>query len=709
MLQILLLFSGAALLAAATVVSQNQPATQTQPLSGVSETVFQTRAGKVKVYLPDDLAAGDTISGTVIAEPASAKDPKQEQKNAGELSGYVLELGANRSNTRDKQFHWILPEKISAATIDLLLTDGRGRTLGRQPVSISPSAPSSARNFQIPNLTQAGRPVQIPGSFDGNSANTSAKLGGADLPVLAESPRKAIFQNPQTSSGVLPVAINENGVSTNGTTRNIQIELRAEKLDLLRGEQTELKVTVTGLAGLAEKLPIRLTNESPEVVTLTGGNVQTLETSGNSTNDKEQFSRTLTGIKPGKYSVTTEVPKFEPIADVKVQVGQPSTQPPTTTQPPSTQPSPTPPRPTPSSSPATLTVPPKPSSTPSPTPSPASGTTGPTGAGVTPAPASGAPQPLPTGPEQTIPDAAVPAVPLTAVPNPTPEKKANPCCDQIRKKNDPGFGTRLIWRQGNNSFELMGRFLFLEVNGVRAQWKFDRNLEEVFCYMDKYEIESEVKQVSETNLKNGKTTEKQETTSLLFAGPDPDNKSTRQYKFFQFMASKLNDKDAKEYAVSLTVNEKECDWSLALFGNEELAELTSPPPHQPSEIFNALKADHDLQVAGQRPYSSASWWDVKFRELSEIVHWCSWLKTHPDEDKMEEVRRKAFGGWCINMRRALEDLKANGKNLSAADRKAIDDMSKLVNQDVFRCDDAAPTLRAFVALWGRFTNGGASF
>ncbi len=36
---------------------------------GLTTVTFATDAGKLKLYLPEDMAAGDTISGTVSAEP----------------------------------------------------------------------------------------------------------------------------------------------------------------------------------------------------------------------------------------------------------------------------------------------------------------------------------------------------------------------------------------------------------------------------------------------------------------------------------------------------------------------------------------------------------------------------------------------------------------------------------------------------------------
>lgn len=682
MLRTFLLLSLTATLAVTIAVSQNQSPAPTRQTSGLTEAVFQTRAGKVTVYLPGDTAAGDTISGTVVAEPAVAKDPKQQQKNSDELSGYVIELDQNRAHVGDKGVRWKIPATIAAGAIPLLLKDGNGKNLGQSMVPVMASPPALVSNFQIPTLGQSGRPLQLQGPFDGNSANTSVTLGGANIPILAESPRQAILQNSQSTPGVVPVVINENGVTTNGSFRNIRIDLTAPKTNLVRGEQTELKVAVEGLAGLSEPLPLRLQNRTPDVVNIAGGNDQILRVSPGAA-PSQPFTRTLTGVRAGQFNIVAD------LVYINGSVVAQATASPTPLTASGTTPSTT--RPTPSPAPAL----------------PTSGVPPATGA-ASPSTTSGMPVPSPAPSNQTIPNVAVPVSPVAPIPMP-PVRKENPCCKQIRDANDPGFGTRLVFRQGQNNFELMGPYLFLEVNGVRARWKFDRNLEEVFCYLDKYEIDSEVKQVSETNVKNGQTTEKQETTSLLFSGPDFDNKSARPHKLFQFMASKLGDKNVKEYAVTLSVDEEKCAWTLTLFANNELAEFTSPPPRQPTEIFDDLKADHDLEVAGQRPYTSATWWDIKFRELSEIVQWCGWLKEHPDDQKMDEVRRKAFVGWRINMKRALEDLKANGKNLSDGDRKVMDDMSKLLNQDNVVCDDAAPTLRAFVALWGHFTNTGASF
>ncbi len=58
-------------------------------MGGLNTAVFETPHGKLKVNLPDDAAGGDTISGTVVAEPAG-NTPEEKAQNEDELVGYVV-------------------------------------------------------------------------------------------------------------------------------------------------------------------------------------------------------------------------------------------------------------------------------------------------------------------------------------------------------------------------------------------------------------------------------------------------------------------------------------------------------------------------------------------------------------------------------------------------------------------------------------------
>src|SRR5262249_13736661 len=59
--------------------------------NGLVVTTFDTPQGKIKVNLTDDIAAGDTISGTVEVEPKGNNDAERGQ-NQSELNGQVIDL-----------------------------------------------------------------------------------------------------------------------------------------------------------------------------------------------------------------------------------------------------------------------------------------------------------------------------------------------------------------------------------------------------------------------------------------------------------------------------------------------------------------------------------------------------------------------------------------------------------------------------------------
>jgi hypothetical protein len=62
-----------------------------ETIGGLHITTFETAQGRIKVNLPDDMAVGDTISGTVIAEPVG-ETKEEERENRDELNGYVIEV-----------------------------------------------------------------------------------------------------------------------------------------------------------------------------------------------------------------------------------------------------------------------------------------------------------------------------------------------------------------------------------------------------------------------------------------------------------------------------------------------------------------------------------------------------------------------------------------------------------------------------------------
>ena len=198
---------------------------------GLQTATFDTFTGTVTVNLPEDIVAGDTFSGTVVAEPEGDSDKKKE-KNRTALAGYVFELGEHpRGKVGDGRLKLDVPETSGTAT--LILREVRkgkpGREVGRVEIPVRETAPE-VPEFRLPTLTQQNVPLRVSGPFDGDLDSSVLNIGGVDALPLAESPRGAIFRSPTNVSGVAPITLHERGEPVaEGEVRNIATNLSAPK------------------------------------------------------------------------------------------------------------------------------------------------------------------------------------------------------------------------------------------------------------------------------------------------------------------------------------------------------------------------------------------------------------------------------------------------------------------------------------------------
>lgn len=305
---------------------------------GLKTVKFETEHGSIIVNLPDDIRAGDTISGTVIVEPKGSTE-QERAKNRSELTGYVVEVKQPTSNSgtpgsvkalvissTEGTFGWPAKWDIGEfkgtqkpAQFGINLKDRNGSVIGTTTV---PFAPPQGRitiatqdNIGFPSmhivLGQQGRPIQIPGSFDGSFENTKVTVGGKEVPMLAESPRKAIFKSPSDITGPTEIVVKEGNVEAKGPYRNVGVNLSAPKTTLLKGESTELRVEVQGLEGIKEPVPVHLTKGG--VVTMQGGDAQTTSIKPAEVSGKGTFTttRTITGVQAGAWNATATVVVYD--------------------------------------------------------------------------------------------------------------------------------------------------------------------------------------------------------------------------------------------------------------------------------------------------------------------------------------------------------------------------------------------------------------
>jgi hypothetical protein len=333
---------------------------QTQPVSpanGLQIVTVDTAQGRVTIKLPDDIRTGDTISGTMTVEPKGASD-EERAKNSTAVKSRVVRLLLTRARKPDEA-----PKPMQSAPVTLTVPLSGGSTSTVQtsrgpgnatrleflvtapsdfalapevrkiadaefgsavvPVDANPSAttdPKPGSRFIIPPLGQTGRPVVITGPFDGKSSNTDVKLteptvfkktstyqDGIALPVIAESPRKAVIELPVELTGPAQISVSEGGVQTSGSLRNVGVNLTAQKTNLLRGERTSRTVVVSGLQGI--ETPVRLTLTVNGVITMQGGPQQelTIQPSQVGADGTYSTTREITGVQPGAWGAKATI------------------------------------------------------------------------------------------------------------------------------------------------------------------------------------------------------------------------------------------------------------------------------------------------------------------------------------------------------------------------------------------------------------------
>lgn len=316
--------AASAVLVALVLFALERPFAAAQPQGEQADALlktarFETEQGTVTVYLPADAAAGDTLSGTVEAEPAG-KSERERARNLGQLEGLVVEAAGERQEVGQGRLRWTLP--AAATALDLALRDRSGKVLGRNPLPVSPAPQRvSATGFELPSLGQAGHPNRVVGPFDGAFDSTEITLGGRPVRLLAESPRGVVFASPTDVIGEAELVAAEGGQHHSALYRNVAVRLSAPETRLDRGEETVMTVEVAGLEGLAEPLPLTLSNVSLSTVRLEGGSSQqwTIDPSEVDAGGVFRAQRTLTGLDPGPFHLTAQVPLEGPVAQAADQ------------------------------------------------------------------------------------------------------------------------------------------------------------------------------------------------------------------------------------------------------------------------------------------------------------------------------------------------------------------------------------------------------
>jgi len=277
--------------------------------SGLHRASFRVPQGVIHVNYPDDIAVGDTISGSVYTEPAG-KDQKEMDRNSAEISGYVVEMPGQKANTSDRRFRWSVPVLSGSAIIPVILRDRRNRIVTRCDLPVNPTpVPPAQGGINLPTGGQSGAFASVWGPFANPAGATTVSVGGQDAQVLAESPRKMVFQTPPNVAGASTIEVHTGSLSASGPFSLLGIKPSVTARLLTPGQTAVMTLVISGLADLREPASLVIVNHEPSTVALAGGPVQhvTIEPGMVGAGGTFTLTRTLTGEKGGGFNITAAI------------------------------------------------------------------------------------------------------------------------------------------------------------------------------------------------------------------------------------------------------------------------------------------------------------------------------------------------------------------------------------------------------------------
>jgi cell division septation protein DedD len=305
-------------------------------LHGLYITTFKTPEGDITIFLPDGLASGDTISGTVALEP-TGHDEYDKNRNRKKLSEYFIELEKDRVPITEK-IKWTIPISLTVSATYIIVKNKENHELARAivPVRASTSVVEQASNpspwgYLCPMIGRGGKPIQIMGPFDGDFDTTLLKMGGKPVKIIAESPRKLVFESPAEVVGRTDIELKEGTVIVKRSFNNLRVVKVNEEKTLPAWKQPAISDTSKESKNDEQELAFtQKSKETPEISVLPEKEAGLVPTHSKEPTDlaaTEGDKKIETSMPAKAYQVPDQVeqlPKTEP-TDIQKKEIQPIT------------------------------------------------------------------------------------------------------------------------------------------------------------------------------------------------------------------------------------------------------------------------------------------------------------------------------------------------------------------------------------------------
>jgi hypothetical protein len=224
----------------------------------------------------------------------------------GQLPDYSLLIDNQKFKVGNNRFDVTLRGgKRETFRLMLLSPEGKGVAGAEVPLWLEITLPPAP---EIPTSGTAGDLLLIHCPCTGTlTPDAYFNIGGIPMPILTATAGTVVVRNAYELPGITEIETNVGGVLQKTKFRNLTLKVSADKLDLLKGETTQLHVVVGGLQGL--ETPARMTINASGVINMAGGNLQTLSIDPARVNPDGTYNtgRTLTAISAGTFGVQVVV------------------------------------------------------------------------------------------------------------------------------------------------------------------------------------------------------------------------------------------------------------------------------------------------------------------------------------------------------------------------------------------------------------------
>jgi hypothetical protein len=233
---------------------------------------MDTSDGKVLVYLPSQVAAGDRIAGSTFIQAAGSGYDEQHRHFLA-LEECSVTVGDARVKIGNSMFSTLIP--AGAGSLPMSVLDPSGRLIAQAQIPVSANAPAGPSEFSTAPIVQAGTPIVISGPFDGNRMETFASINGRAAGILAEGPRECDVTAPGDKNGPVQVRVSENGRRFEQKVSVVGFTFMAPANATRAGSKAAIAVEVDGLQDAdpaAFPVAVQLWNSDPRVMRFPGPN-----------------------------------------------------------------------------------------------------------------------------------------------------------------------------------------------------------------------------------------------------------------------------------------------------------------------------------------------------------------------------------------------------------------------------------------------------